>query len=69
MVPPLVLIAIAALSMSLPLLGWSVLARPNRERRQTVVNLQRGLTGHRGRPRGPAGRSPDPAGSVLSRDA
>jgi tight adherence protein C len=41
--PPLVLFAIVALSVSLPLLGWSVLARPDRERRQAMLNLQRGL--------------------------
>ncbi len=41
--PPLVVFAIAALSISLPLLAWSVLARPNRERRQALTNLRRGL--------------------------
>jgi len=44
-VPPLVLLAIAALSVSLPLLAWSVFAGPNRDRRQVVTNLQRGLMG------------------------
>jgi len=42
-VPPLILAAIAALSISLPLLAWSIFTRPNRDRRQTVTNLQRGL--------------------------
>jgi tight adherence protein C len=42
-VPPLVLLAIAALSMALPMLAWSVLARPDRDRQQAVANLQRGL--------------------------
>jgi tight adherence protein C len=42
-VPPLVLLAIAATSLSLPLLAWAVLARPDREHRQAVANLQRGL--------------------------
>ena len=41
--PPLVIFAIAALSISLPLLAWSLLARPNRERRQALTNLRRGL--------------------------
>ena len=56
--PPLVLVAIAALSLSLPLLGWSVLARPGPERRQTVLNLQRGLMGTAG---DPVDRPSDPA--------
>jgi tight adherence protein C len=56
-VPLLVVVAIAALSMSLPLLAWSALARPNRDRRQAVTNLQRGLMGSVGQPI-PA---PDPA--------
>jgi tight adherence protein C len=42
-VPPLVIVAIAALSLSLPLLAWSAFAGPNRDRRQAVTNLQRGL--------------------------
>ena len=41
--PPLIILAIAALSVSLPLLAWSVLARPSRERRQALTNLRRGL--------------------------
>lgn len=43
--PPLVLVAIAAISLALPLLAWSVLGRPNRDRRLAAVNLQRGLVG------------------------
>jgi tight adherence protein C len=39
----LVIVAIAALSLSLPLLAWSAFAGPNRDRRQAVTNLQRGL--------------------------
>jgi tight adherence protein C len=42
-VPPLVFVAIAVLSVSLPLLAWSVLARPDRVRRHVVSNLRRGL--------------------------
>jgi tight adherence protein C len=42
-VPPLVLLAIAALSLALPLLVWSVFAHPDRIRRQIVRNLRRGL--------------------------
>jgi tight adherence protein C len=42
-VPSLVLIAIAMVSLSLPLLAWSVLARPSRLQRRTVANLRRGL--------------------------
>jgi tight adherence protein C len=42
-VPPLVWIAIAMLSLSLPLLAWSALARPSRAQRRTVSNLRRGL--------------------------
>jgi tight adherence protein C len=42
-VPPLVWIAIAMLSLSLPLLAWSALARPSRLQRRTVTNLHRGL--------------------------
>jgi tight adherence protein C len=43
-VPPHVLTAIAMVSLSLPLLAWSLLARPSRLQRRTVSNLQRGLT-------------------------
>jgi tight adherence protein C len=42
-VPPHVLVAIAMVSLSLPLLAWSLLARPSRLRRRSVTNLQRGL--------------------------
>ncbi|MPV37021.1 type II secretion system F family protein [Georgenia subflava] len=41
--PPLVLVAVAAVSVSLPLLVWSVVARPDRARQQVVSNLRRGL--------------------------
>ncbi|WP_127129483.1 type II secretion system F family protein [Georgenia sp. SYP-B2076] len=41
--PALVLTAIAALSVSLPVLAWAVLAGPNRAHRRAVANLQRGL--------------------------
>ena len=44
--PPLVLGAIAALSLSLPLLLWSLLARRDPVEQRTIANLQRGL--HRG---------------------
>jgi tight adherence protein C len=57
-VPPLVLLAIAALSISLPLLAWSVLARPSRDRRRAVTNLQRGLLHTVA---DPISRTPDPA--------
>jgi tight adherence protein C len=42
-VPPHVLTAIAMVSLSLPLLAWSLLARPSRLQRRSVANLQRGL--------------------------
>ncbi|MEJ7771780.1 MAG: type II secretion system F family protein [Geodermatophilaceae bacterium] len=41
--PDLVLIAVAAISLSIPLLLWSVLARPDRAHQRTVSNLQQGL--------------------------
>ena len=41
--PPTVLTAIAMVSLSLPLLAWSLLARPSRLQRRTVTNLKRGL--------------------------
>ena len=41
--PPLVVTAIAVLSVCLPLLAWSVFARPSREHLRLVANLQRGL--------------------------
>jgi tight adherence protein C len=53
--PPVVIVAIAAISAALPLAAWSVLARPDRVRQQSVANLQRGFEaytfpgdGHRG---------------------
>jgi tight adherence protein C len=42
-VPPLIWAAIAMLSLSLPLLAWAVLARPNQLQRRTATNLRRGL--------------------------
>jgi tight adherence protein C len=42
-VPPIVMIAVAAVSLSLPLLLWSMFARPDRVATQSVANLQRGL--------------------------
>ena len=42
--PASVLIAIAALSLSLPLLAWSLFGRRDPEQRQRLLNLQRGLT-------------------------
>jgi tight adherence protein C len=56
-VPPLILAAIAALSISLPLLAWSIFTRPSRDRRQTVTNLQRGLLDFAD----PISLTPDPA--------
>ncbi|GAA4426073.1 hypothetical protein GCM10023169_24510 [Georgenia halophila] len=41
--PPLVLAAIAAISLSLALLAWAVLAGPDGAHRRTVDNLRRGL--------------------------
>ena len=43
--PALVVIAVAAISLSLTLLLWSVLARPDPARQRTLVNLQQGLGG------------------------
>jgi tight adherence protein C len=57
-VPPLILVAIATLSMSLPLLAWSVLARPDRAHQQVVTNLRRGLRNPAAEP--PPDRVPDP---------
>ncbi|MPV90357.1 type II secretion system F family protein [Georgenia ruanii] len=37
------IVAIAAVSVALPLAAWSVLAHPDRVRQQSVANLQRGL--------------------------
>jgi tight adherence protein C len=42
-VPPLVLTTVAMIALSLPLLAWALFARPSREQRRTVANLQRGL--------------------------
>ena len=42
-VPPLVLAGVGMVGVSLPLLAWSLLARPSRLQRRTVTNLQRGL--------------------------
>lgn len=42
--PALVILAIVTVSLALPLLAWSVVARPSRESRRAVMNLQRGLT-------------------------
>src|SRR3712207_4628098 len=42
-VPPLVLAGVGLVSVSLPLLAWSLFARPSRLQRRTVQNLQRGL--------------------------
>ena len=41
--PTHVLVAIAMISISVPLLAWSLLARTSRLKRRTVANLQRGL--------------------------
>lgn len=41
--PAAVLLGVAALSLALPLLGWAVLARPGRVRRQVTENLTRRL--------------------------
>jgi tight adherence protein C len=40
---PLAWLAVACLSLSLPLLGWSVLARPNPGQLRSVANLRLGL--------------------------
>ena len=78
--PPLVLLAIAALSISLPILAWSIFTRPSREHRQAVTNLQRGLLdtaadpiSHPPEPASPKGfralaRRLTPAGSVRRLD-
>jgi tight adherence protein C len=41
--PTQVLIAIGALSIALPMLGWALFSRPSRAQQHAVVNLQRGL--------------------------
>jgi tight adherence protein C len=67
-VPPLVLVAIAAVSLSLPLLAWSVLGRPNRDHRLAAINLQRGLVGGVASPVDDAGGPANPGGfRALSR--
>lgn len=43
--PPTVLVAVAAVSIALPLLGWAVFGRPDPAQQQRVANLQRGLVG------------------------
>jgi len=58
-VPSVVLLAIAAMSLSLPLLAWSILTRPDRDHRQIAANLRRGLLSTATHP---VSRSPDPAG-------
>ena len=67
--PPLVIFAIAALSISLPLLAWSVLARPDRERRQALTNLRRGLPDPVAEPITSSLIPRNPAALVLSRVA
>jgi tight adherence protein C len=54
-VPPLVLAGVGMVSVSLPLLAWSLLARPSRLQRRTLRNLQRGLQP------GTAGGAPAPS--------
>jgi tight adherence protein C len=54
-VPSVVVLAIAAMSVSLPLLAWSILTRPDRDQRQIAANLRRGLS--------------DPATHPVSRSA
>ena len=41
--PPFVMFAVAAMSLSLPLALWSLFARPDRAAARSVANLQRGL--------------------------
>ena len=68
--PPLVLLAIAALSISLPILAWSIFTRPSREHRQAVTNLQRGLLDARHRPdQPPPPNRRAPKAFALSRGA
>lgn len=64
--PTLVLTAVAMLSLSLPLLAWSLFARPSREQQRTVANLQRGLEpGGPGDARALAGAAPQTSGLVV----
>ena len=44
---PLAWVAVACISLSLPLLAWSVLARPDPAQLRSVANLQLGLLPHR----------------------
>ena len=66
--PPLLVAAIAVLSLSAPLLAWSVLARPSRDQQLVVSNLRRGPQKTAADPTdGPTGPA-DPSGfRVLSR--
>ena len=41
--PPFAMFAVAAVSLSVPLLLWSMFARPDRVATQSLANLQRGL--------------------------
>lgn len=41
--PPLIIVCIAAISTALPILAWSLLARPDQLRERIRTNLQRGL--------------------------
>jgi len=42
-VPITIVLAIAALSLALPMLGWSLFSRPSRAHVHAVANLQRGI--------------------------
>ena len=41
--PPLIILAVVMLSLSLPLLGWAVLTRPNPAHLRSVANLRLGM--------------------------
>ena len=56
MLPTPVLTAVAAVSLALPLLGWGVLARPERVRQQIRTNLTRRLQPAVGETAGPSAR-------------
>jgi len=73
------LIAVAAISVSLPMLAWSVLARPDQPGERTLTNLQRGQSRTKGSTSGQPGdqrsgglialaRRWTPAGSVRRLD-
>jgi tight adherence protein C len=64
---PLAWVAVACLSLSLPLLGWSVMARPDPGQVRSVANLRLGLVALR--PTGVGGRAGGPPGlgAVLAR--